>query len=492
MPHPITQAQPPLEFIAPDFNPLLYRVIQFILPSWMHQREKLVDVQTENIETLVDLYQQFRAGKVRFMLAFRHPSTNDPFCMMHLLSQALPKAAKQKGITLSGATFAHFVYDRGIPLWAGKIVGWLYAQLGCTPIRRGKMDTAGLRSIRQLFAEGQFPMAAAPEGATNGHNEVISPLEPGIAQFGFWCMDDLRKANRQEDVVLLPVGIQYHYVEEPWEAIATLLSGLEQDTGLPPFDANSDPLSTSSELKMQLTNPQHRILYARLFRLAERLLPVMEEFYTKFYQQDMKLAIASQGSEQVSESSTQNAEQSSQNSSPWAPNQSLKARLDVFLNTSLKVAEQSFGMQSKGDYSDRCRRLEQAAWDRIYREDLKHLETLSPVERGLADRIAEEANSRLWHMRIAETFVSVTGHYVIEKPTAERFAETTLLLWDLVQRLKGVSPFPRPKLGEQRAKVSIGDPLSIGDRWALYKGDRRQAVATLTQELQDALQQMIQ
>ncbi|WP_071599813.1 hypothetical protein [Mastigocladopsis repens] len=44
----------------------------------------------------------------------------------------------------------------------------------------------------------------------------------------------------------------------------------------------------------------------------------------------------------------------------------------------------------------------------------------------LGDRIAEEANLRMWHMRLVESFVAVTGNYVHEKPTAERFAETTL------------------------------------------------------------------
>jgi hypothetical protein len=113
------------------------------------------------------------------------------------------------------------------------------------------------------------------------------------------------------------------------------------------------------------------------------------------------------------------------------------------------------------------------------------------VERGLADRIAEEADLRLWHMRLVESFVSVTGHYVIEKPSFERFAETLLLLWEMVTRIKGKPAFQRPSLGTQSVQITVSAPLSVSDRWDAYKANRRQAVAQLTQELQLALEKMI-
>jgi len=76
----------------------------------------------------------------------------------------------------------------------------------------------------------------------------------------------------------------------------------------------------------------------------------------------------------------------------------------------------------------RCRRLE-AGWTYIYREDLQDLKALSPLDGGLADWIAEEASLRMLHMRLVESFVAVTGTYVLEKPF-ERFAETALLMFD--------------------------------------------------------------
>ncbi|MBD1849455.1 1-acyl-sn-glycerol-3-phosphate acyltransferase [Leptolyngbya sp. FACHB-711] len=480
MPNFITQAQPPLEFLPPNYDPLVRQMTHLAAPSWIRWREQVVDIEANQVETLVKLYEEFQAGKVRFMMAFRHPSSNDPLCMFHLVSRCVPRTAATMGIRLQAPVHSHFIYDRGIPLWAGSLVSWLYPRLGGTPIRRGKVDLPGLRSARQLFAEGQFPIAAAPEGATNGHNEIVSPIEPGVAQFGFWCQEDLHKAGRTERVVILPIGIQYHYVSEPWEAIDRLMTELETDCGLAgEVEAKSVPLPDEAKL-----TPAQERQYRRLIRLGEHLLTQMEQFYIRFYHRELKAPTTLEaGTGMIPTPSAIEA------SDP--ANIRLAMRLQTLLNTALSVAEEFFKVLPKGTLTDRCRRLEQAGWDWIYREDIKDIEQLPPVERGLADRIAEESDLRLWHMRLVETFVSVTGRYVLEKPTAERFAEMLLLVWDTVTRLKGKFPFPRPRLGKQKAFITIGEPISISDRWSGYQTNRRQAVATLTQDLQNALEQMI-
>ncbi len=465
MPDPIVQVQPPLEFIPPAFNPAVLRATQLLLPAWLLSKTAITHIQADNVEVLVDLYQQFQAGKIRFLLAFRHPSIDDPLCMAYLLSRIVPQVARQQQIALQKPIHSHFIYDRGIPLWAGKRQGWLYSRLGGTPIHRGKVDRIGLRSARNLFANGSLPIAAAPEGATNGHNEIISPLEPGVAQLGFWCVEDLLKAGRSEQVFILPIGIQYRYVEPPWKALEKLLTQLEADSGLEEEARGEESL------------------YRRLYRLGEHLLSLMEEFYTQFYHQP----IAS------TKKSTVAIEDTLESKLPRS-SQEFATRLQALLDTALQVAEQYFGIVPKGNLSDRCRRVEQAGWDYIYREDIKDIEALSPLERGLSSRIAEEANLRMWHMRLVESFVAVTGNYVLENPTVERFAETTLLMWDMITRIKGGNPFQRPRLGKQSVQMTVGEPISVSDRWDTYQASRRSAklaVAELTHELQTALEKMI-
>ena len=455
------QAQPPLEFIPPAFNPLLLKLVHFVLPSWIPWQTSINNIEADNVKILADCYQRFQDGKIRFMMAFRHPQTTDPLCLTYLFSQILPKVARVEGKQLEYPLHAHFIYDRGIPLWAGSHVGWVISHLGGTPIQRGKADWTGLRSARDLYINGQFPMAAAPEGATNGLSEIISPLEPGIAQMGFWCAEDLQKAGRDEEVLILPIGIKYSYINEPWDNIANLLTELEAASGL---STNQEKIEAS-----------FASLYPRLLSLAEHLLSVMEQFYTKFYHQTLP-------DEKIT------------NKEITDRNEALAYRLQSVMHIALFIAEQYFDLPSRGNWNDRCRRVEQSGWNYIFREDFKDVKTLSSIDKSLGDRVAEEAYVRMWHMRLVEDFVAVSGMYIREKPTLERFAETILLLWDLVNKIKGNPPVNRPQLGKQQVRITIGEPISISERYANYKSSRvaaRQAVTELTTDLQQVLEGLI-
>ncbi|BAZ15742.1 phospholipid/glycerol acyltransferase [Calothrix sp. NIES-4071] len=473
------QAQPPLEFIAPKYNRYFLRLTHLLLPLWMRAQTSLTKVEAENVETLVDLYRQFQGGKIRFMLAFRHPKTDDPIALGYLFSRIVPSVARSKGIKFTAPIHAHCIYDRGIPLWAGAHIGWILQHLGGTPIQRGKADWTGLKSARDLFANGEFPMAAAPEGATNGLSEIVSPLEPGISQMAFWCVEDLQKAGRTEQVVILPVGIKYTYVTEPWGAINDLLTELEVKSGLNSYELVETRLIASVRSEELTSSTQHselsthHSLYARLLRLAEHLLSIMETFYTKFYHSKLP---ANDGAV------------------PSDKNEAIAARLRALLNVILQVAEDFFKLQPKGSLSDRCRRVEQAGWNCIFREDFKDTKALSVVEKGLGNRAALEANMRMWHMRVVESFVAVTGHYVQENPTPERFAETLLILWEMVTRIIESDTQRRPNLGKQEAHITIGQPISVSDRYPAYKSNRqgaKLAVADLTKDLQVSLEELI-
>ncbi|MBT9315518.1 1-acyl-sn-glycerol-3-phosphate acyltransferase [Leptothoe spongobia] len=459
MTNAIIRAQPPLDFIPERFHPWVRRFVKVALPGWVRWQTDLVNIKVSNAEVLAQLYGDFQAGKNRFAIAFRHPAPEDAYGLAHLLWHVVPQSAKQLGINLQ-PVHSHFIYDRGIPLWAGNWVGKLCSRLGGVSIQRGKLDLVALKSARQLLANGRFPLAAAPEGGNNGHNEIVSPLEPGVSQLSFWCVEDLVKAERTEPVYIVPIGIQYRYINPPWDAIDHLLSQLETRSGIA---GSSKKFMPPVELPTaQITN-----LYGRLYRLAEHLLTLMEGYYQQIYGLECPNGEAADANAQ------------------------LATRLQHLLNGALDVAEKYFDLRPKGSVIDRCRRLEQAGWERIFREDLRDDMAISAVERGLADRIAEEADLRMWHMRLVESFVAVTGRYVLEKPTAERFAETVLLLTDMVTRLQGGNPFPRPSLGKREALLTVGEPICVSDRWSDYKQSRRKAVAALTKDLQGALEALI-
>ncbi|MFN9548216.1 MAG: 1-acyl-sn-glycerol-3-phosphate acyltransferase [Cyanobacteriota bacterium] len=448
-------ASAPLEFLPPRLDGRVLAMSRWLLPLWLRRQSHITRLTVRHPDRLLEAMAGFQAGESRLLIAFRHPSVDDPACMAHLLWQALPREARRRGLRLRRAPHAQFLYDRGIPLWAGQSVGWLLSRLGGCSIQRGKLDAPALRTARQLLLDGLHPLAVAPEGATNGHNELVSPLEPGVAQLAFWTADDLRKAGRSERMVVVPVGLQYSFSQPVWPAIEALLRQLERQAGL------DGPATADSG---------HDGLYGRLFALAERMLTLMERFYREAYHRPLPAA------------------------EPLPPGdggqEALAKRLRRLLETALEVVESSFGLQAHGDLAGRCRRLEQAGWERIHTAG-GNGGRRSALERGLADRLAEETERRLWHMRLVETFVAVSGGYVRERPSQERFADTLLLLWDTQRRLLGGTPVDRPRLGPRQAWLSIDLPIAVDPRLEAYRADRRRAVADLTGELQRRLERLI-
>lgn len=469
--HDRQRAQRPLEFIPQRFNRLVLRCAHWVLPVVMRVRMRpwlpagITQVDVTNAERLIDLYQQFQAGKIRLIMAFRHVEVDDPLSLLFLFSRVIPRLAHERGTGLQYPIHAHFLYDRGMTLWAGKWLGWFFARLGGIPVHRGRpLDRVALRAARELLAHGKLPFIMAPEGATNGHSEIVSPLAPGLAQLSFWCVQDLLKENRTEPVILVPIGIHYRYVTPPWARLDRLLSQLEADTGLPVQSIGSTAMP----------HPE-QVCYQRICQLGEHLLSQMEQFYQRF-------AHGKSSTRWLSDIA------------PDASSARFDARLQIVLDRALGTAEQHFGLPSQGSVIERCRRLEEASWRDIYREDLPDLTRLSAVERGLADWLAQESDLRSRHMRLVESFVAVTATYVKEQPSVERLAEMAMLMFDLVARLKGDKIPARPRLGWRRVRLTIGQPISVSDRWSVYAHDRqsaKQAVSDLTQEVQTALENMI-
>jgi 1-acyl-sn-glycerol-3-phosphate acyltransferase len=461
LPKSIQSIQPPLKFIPQRLNAVIIQIARWLLPIALRFRIRpwlpagIVRIEAKNAEVLAELYQKFQAGKVRFLLAFRHPEVDDPLCMFYLVSRIVPRVARQQGIQLQYRTHSHFLYDRGMTLWAGDWLGWFFSKVGGVPIRRGKrLDRQAIQTARELFANSTMPIAVAPEGGTNGHSGIVSPLEPGVSQLSFWCVEDLIKANRPESVFIVPVAIQYRYVNPPWSKLNQLLSKLEADSGLPVQPIKND------------IDEQPEIYHQRLCLLAEHVISEMEEFYRRFYHQNL----------------------------PTIPNQEIISRLHRLLDTALQVTEQYFNIQPQGNFIDRCRRLEEAGWSYIYREDVPDIAALPPLKRGLGDWIAEEANLRMRHMRLVESFVAVTATYIQEQPTAERFAETALLIFDMLSRISQKKTPARPRLGWREAHITVGEPISVTERWVNSQSDRqasRHAVSQLTQDLKLALEQLI-
>jgi 1-acyl-sn-glycerol-3-phosphate acyltransferase len=465
-----------LKFIAPNFNPIILKIFNCLLPIFLKFRLRpwlvagIKKIEVINPQIIVKLYNDFQQKKIRLLIAFRHPEVDDPLCLTYLFSRVIPKTAQQQNIKLKNPIHTHFIYDRGMTIWAGNWLGWLFSKGGGIPIHRGKpLDRTALRMARELSINGQFPLAIAPEGANNGHSEIVSILEPGIAQIGLWCVQDLLKENRQEKVLILPINIQYRYINKPWKNLDKLLLQLEKDSGI---KTQSIKDYSSKEIVIKLC-------YERLLILSDKLLTEMEHFYLRFYhchipQLNLKKIRSPENSKILKE-------------------EILIKRLEILLDMALTVGESYFNIEKKGNIIDRCRRLEEAGWNYIYREDIEDINKISPLETGLAHWIAQEAEIRIKNMRLVESFVAMTANYIKEKPSFERLAETTLILFDVMARIKGEKTPKRPRLGQRIAKLTIGNPLCVTEYFQLGQINQiktKQIVKNLTNELQVIFENM--
>jgi len=444
---PVTM-KPPLGHLPPQFAPRVRRLLKPFLPLWLRWSCGITRIEPYHLDRLVPIAAEFAAQKARYILAFRHPSTgDDPFLLMHLVSRALPQAAQELGVSLPQPTHTYFAYDRGIPLWAGSYVQWLFPRLGGISVRRGTLDRAALKTMREKLLHGEFPLAIAPEGGTNHHSEAIGQLEPGTAQLGFWTVEDLAKAGRAERVYIVPITFQYLYEGNNWPRLETYLQQLEKQAGV----HASDPVyqaaqTTAAQLSAPMATTE-QALYQRLFALGFYVVNYTEQHYRRFYGH---LAPA-----------------------PLPAAAPLGDRIEWLRDFVLRVAESYFATANRGTIMDRCRRLESTIWERIYREDYDEIITHGILGQGLGDRLAQDAEAANGHMRLAESVRAITGTYVVEHPSPTRFAETLLLLGQALDRIQG-KPYGQavPYLGPRYARLTAGHPLDLTERYPVYQSSR--------------------
>ncbi|MFN5747572.1 MAG: 1-acyl-sn-glycerol-3-phosphate acyltransferase [Pseudanabaena sp.] len=452
----LTRVQPPLKVYPPKPSQFLLKFIRLVVPFWLWGQCGIKQIETRYIDRLVNVTKKFQDGKSRCLLAFRHPTTDDPFAMLYLLAYAVPEQAKEMGIKLRKTPHSSFVYDRGISLWAGEYINWLFPALGGISIFRGKLDRPALNLMRKQITNGKEPLSMAPEGGTNGKSEMISELEPGIAQIGFWSAEDLQKEGRTEEMLIVPVGIQYEYSAKAWVMIDQTILTIEKECGVTKPEITSDTR------------------YQRLYDLGSYLVQWVSDYYKNFYGNYAS------------------------NAPEITDSDDLATRIQNLADRILRVAEMNFGIKSKGTAIDRCRRLEQATWDRIFRNDIKGLTQLTQVERSFADQLALEANYSNWHMKIAESIIGVTSDYVRQHPSPSRYVEVLKLMWSVLYRVTERNPDSvfkeAPNFGDRKLIISVAEPLSVSDRLSEYQSSRtaaKECTRKLTEEISNSLNNLI-
>ena len=168
---------------------------------------------------------------------------------------------------------------------------------------------------------------------------------------------------------MLPVGIRYSWRQQRWTALDERLTALENHLGV---DGPRNPTDDHFN--------EHR---SRLLNIGAALMTALEQMERLRPEEARPLT----------------------------------ERIETYRLHGLAKAEAHFQLRAGGTLQERCRRIEQAAWDRIYREGL---EDLPALKRSLADWEAREADLQLTCMHRWNTSpASAATMSVISRPSTD-------------------------------------------------------------------------
>jgi 1-acyl-sn-glycerol-3-phosphate acyltransferase len=394
-------------FVPPRHHPILTRVCDWLLPTIAHTVAHIRDVRVPE-EDLARL-EELRAN--RAILSPNHPTGNDPLVLMWL---------------------SRLIRHRFNYLAAREVLdgpkGWLLNQVGAYSVIRGIADRESLRYTRRLLAEMDRTVVIFPEGEIYEHNDTLLAFQSGVAQIGFWALDDVQKLGKPPLMPIVPVAFKYRCCDSPRAAIENSLRGLEDALNLPPL-----PKAPA---------------YARLRRAGERILAAVER--------DLDIT-APEGA------SLRERIQAYREKLIRRVARAIDAKVD--LNAS--PAEQLHGL-----YHDL------RSWVGELPED--H----SAYDEVLYRRRIAIAAPLFFDLQRLQSFIALSGEYVAQNPTAERFLE-------VLGRLES------EVFGEVRhrvvreAVVRIAPPIRLEDRYDAYRKEKRQVVADVTREMEASIRDML-
>jgi hypothetical protein len=448
--------RPALHFLPPARRQWLIPIAP--LGIWLYVRfgNRVAREELHGIERLIHAYQRLQEGTARVVVAFRHAGVEDGTVIYRLMSGIVGREARRRGIRLRRSPRGYFVYGRDISEWSGQFLTWFLPALGAISVFPGRFDSQSLATMRRYMTEMPHPIALAPEGQVTYHNERVPPLQDGTAQLAFWCMEDLKKQARTEEVLVVPVCSSYHYAERNGKGLLKLLAKIESACGFPPPEGLT-PRAGARQL-FEDSGVREKV-YVRVMRIARHLVSLAEEHYGRFYGCSFP-AVDGEGTP---------AE--------------LQERLRGVCEAALGVAERFFRLAPKGDFVQRVFAARQTGLQWMYREDIPDIETMPPVERAMADRIAVESWMAARHVELVDLLEYLRADYLSPDASFDRFVETITNLWDAVNRLQGGNVSGRINPFLKTARMVVNEPIPVSRYWEAYKGNRRRAVHALTGDI---------
>lgn len=179
-------------FIPPGFNLPIAWMVDFSFPLLLKQIQNIdqIILKPEDEKMLRTLRHE------RLIYLSNHPSTAEPPVSYYVANRM-------------GTRF-NFMASRQVFEWGYGMVGRFIQNIGAFSIIPGTSDRESLKASRAILAGPRGKLVLYPEGEpTSGENDNLMPFQPGIAQLGFWALDDARKIDPDAEIKILPSFVKY-------------------------------------------------------------------------------------------------------------------------------------------------------------------------------------------------------------------------------------------------------------------------------------------
>lgn len=403
-----------LDFKPPKENRVVIGSVKLMLPLLMRLSQRVQNVEMDR----ASLDRLKSTDEFPTILVPNHPNRADP----HVMFAVSNRVGKPFRFMCARETF-----DRKL---AGlKCRGFFMTRLGSYSVVRGAVDRDSFRMTRDMLAKGSHKLVIFGEGEISHQNETIMPFESGVAQFGFWALHDMERADNIKPLYLIPVGLKYVYKKDMWFEIEQAITNLELNVlpegAEPPTDLYDRVKNIGGSLLGSLAREYHlrlsegSSLNERIERMREHILSQMESFMELVPQPD------------------------------WNPLRRVRA------------------IQNRID-------------GEIYRE----VDEMTEYERGVHTQRVDKFRQFYTDLRRIVNSIAIYEGYIGENPSQERFL-------DVITRLE-VEVFGRSKVkGPLHAFVRIGKPKNLLASYETYKKEKRQTTQQVTLELETEVQNIV-
>lgn len=400
-----------LDFKPPKPNAFTQKVVGTLAAfgNWLHPLGITLEIDSDSIRRLKSTFGH------PSIIAPNHAASADP-SVVFLLSKMLFQPFYYMA--------ARETFDKGRLGW---IRSFLMQRMGVYSVVRGTVDRNAFRTTRQILSEGKCPLVIFGEGEVSRQNDTVMRFERGIIQLCFWALDDIKKANEDKPLYVVPVGIKYRYTQDMWGAIDSALTQLEQNI-LPP----------------NARTPVER--YQRLRRIGIAILKILADEY------QFKVEPSTSLNEQI---------------------QGLKEQI-------LSHAEKIMGIESEADILTRVRTLRNIVDSEIY----KDVDQMTEYERKIHEELLQKFQRFYPDLNRLINFIAISDGYVAQEHSAERYLE-------VVARLEREVFGTAKMLGPRIASIRVGDPMNLLDYYNTYKAQKRDTVEKITIELETEVQSLI-